>query len=108
MKKLLLMLIIGICAIALRMPEVAGALGISAGAAPSDTAVLSGLQSLQTPQASHSLQAPSKPMTAAEFAELSKTDPQAYRKYLDSHVAQPVERTEIDKLMNFLARGKFE
>ena len=48
-----------------------------------------------------------KPMTAMEFAELSKTDPNAYQKFINSHQQNP-ERGEVDKLMNFLAKGKFE
>lgn len=48
-----------------------------------------------------------RPMRAAEFAELSKTDPDAYRKFLNSHQVEE-ERSEVDKLFNFLARGKYE
>lgn len=52
---------------------------------------------------------PGKPgMTVEQFAELSKTDPQAYQKLLASHQQQPEERRAIDKLMNLLARGKYE
>lgn len=46
-------------------------------------------------------------MTLEDFAELGKTDPAAYQKLLASHQA-PAQRTEVDKLMNFLARGKYE
>ena len=98
MKKMLILLIIGICAIALRMPEVAGALGMAASQGPADAAVRSAAASAQ----------PQKPMSAAEFVERSKTDPQAYQKYLNSHVKQPIERSQVDKLMNFLARGTYE
>lgn len=43
----------------------------------------------------------------AEFAELARKDPDAHRKFLASHQA-PVERGPADKLMNFLAHGKYE
>lgn len=46
-------------------------------------------------------------MSIQEFAKLSKTDPAAYQKLLASHQA-PAERSAVDKLMNFLAHGKFE
>lgn len=96
MKKLLILMIIGICAIALRMPEVADAVGLATATPPAATATASAPGSQP------------KPMTAAEFAELSKSDPQAYQKYLASHIEGPVERSEVDKLMNLLARGKYE
>lgn len=47
-------------------------------------------------------------MTLEQFAELSKTDPEAYRKLLASRQPQTEERSAVDKLMNFLARGKYE
>lgn len=47
-------------------------------------------------------------MTIEQFAELSKTDPEAYQKLLASR-QQPVEgRSAVDKLMNLLANGKYE
>lgn len=46
-------------------------------------------------------------MTIEQFAELSKTDPEAYQKLLASHQPE-VERSAVDKLMNLLARGKYE
>jgi len=42
-----------------------------------------------------------------EYTELAKTDPEAYRKLMASHQQQP-ERSEIDKLMNFFTRFKYE
>lgn len=47
-----------------------------------------------------------KPMTPEELIELSKTDPQALTKFLNSHVQE--EHNEVDKLLNFLAHGKYE
>lgn len=94
------MFIVGICAIGLRSPEIMQAIGM-AGAAQ-DPATIS-LQALNA--------APGKPqqqpMTADEFAKLSKTDPKAYQKFINSYQADQ-ERSEVDKLMNFFTRGKFE
>lgn len=39
-------------------------------------------------------------MTMEQFAKLRKSDPHIYQKFLDSHQAQ--ERSEVDKLLNFL------
>ena len=46
-------------------------------------------------------------MTLTDYAELAKTDPDAYRKLFASH-QQEKERSEIDKLMNFFTRLKYE
>ena len=46
-------------------------------------------------------------MSLTDFAELAKTDPDAYRKLLASHQQEP-ERREVDKLMNFFTRLKYE
>jgi hypothetical protein len=48
-----------------------------------------------------------KGMSLTEYAELAKTDPDAYRKLFQSH-QQDQERSEIDKLMNFFAHLKYE
>ena len=48
-----------------------------------------------------------KPMTMEEFIKAGKSDPQAVAAFLESHTEQP-ERTEVDKLMNWLAHGKYE
>jgi len=93
---LLLMLIIGICAMAWRSPDIMQAVGL-AGIAQDPARISTGTA---TP--------PQKPMTADEFAALSKKDPHAYQKFINSYQAPAPERGEIDKLMNFLARGKFE
>lgn len=98
MKSLLIMLLIGICAIGMRSPEIMKAIGI-AGAVQDPAISISSLTVAPTPA--------QKPMSAVEFAELSKTDPNAYQKFINSHQQTP-ERGEVDKLMNFLAKGKFE
>ncbi|WP_420474657.1 hypothetical protein [Noviherbaspirillum sp. ST9] len=96
MKSLLVMLLIGICAVGVRTPEIMQAIGM-AGAAQDPVKSVSAMTARPA----------QKPMTATEFAELSKTDPNAYQKFINSHQQQP-ERGEVDKLMNFLAKGKFE
>lgn len=100
MKTLLVMLLVGICAIGLRSPEIMQAIGMAGSA--QDPAI--SVSSITAP----SSQKQQKPMTAEEFAALSKTDPNAYQKFINSYQATEPERSEVDKLMNFLARGKFE
>jgi hypothetical protein len=97
-KSLLIMLVIGISVIGMRSPEIMKAIGVAG------TAQDPGI-SVSTMTAA--TKAVPKPMTALEFAELSKTDPNAYQKFINSH-QQKTERGEVDKLMNFLAKGKFE
>lgn len=99
MKTLLLMLIIGICAIAWRTPEIVQAIGIAGTAQDPAQISIKAIASASKKQ---------KPMTADEFAALSKTDPNAYQKFINSYQAHDPDRSEIDKLMNFLSRGKFE
>lgn len=98
-KILLLMLIVGLCGLGLRSPEIIEAIGV-AGAAQ-DPAKVTAAKLIDSPQA-----AAHPPMTASEFAELNKRDPGAYQKYLNSHRMQ--ERTEVDKLLNFFSRGQYE
>lgn len=76
MKILLLMFIVSICALGLRSPEVMQAIGV-AGAAQ-DPAQVATARLIGTKTAH-------RPMSADEFTELSKTDSNAYQKYLDSH-----------------------
>jgi hypothetical protein len=100
MKKLLILLLISMCAIAWRSEP-----------------ILHRLQSFSTNKASPEvsvramLVAPDaqKPrgMSLHEYAELAKTDPDAYRKLMQSHLVEE-QRSEVDKLMNLLARGRYE
>jgi len=99
-KTLLVILIVSICVIAWRSPDIMQAIGMAS--ARQDPATIS-VEDLTARQAA----AEQKPMTAVEFAELSKTDPNAYQKYLNSFQVQE-ERSELDKLFNFLSRGKYE
>ncbi|HJV80200.1 hypothetical protein [Noviherbaspirillum sp.] len=91
MKKLLFMLLVAICGLAWRSPDIMHAIGL-AGAA-------------QTPVTVVTQPAP-QPMSVDEFAERSKSDPQAYQKFINSFQMQ--DRSEVDKLMNLLAHGKYE
>ncbi|GIZ52315.1 hypothetical protein [Noviherbaspirillum aridicola] len=97
MKTLLLLLLVALCGIAWRSPDIMDALGR---ARPQPQAV-----QLVVPPGGQA--AGQKAMSLHEYAELARTDPDAYRKLLDSMRA-PEERSEADKLMNFLARGKHE
>lgn len=99
MKTLLIMLLVSICAIAWSSPDLMQAIGLAN--AVQDPATLS-VDALATVEPATG----QRPMTAEEFVELSKTDPHAYQKFLNSMQVQ--ERTEVVKLMNFLARGKYE
>lgn len=101
MKKLLLMLVVSLCAIAWRSENILDGLS-AAGSMPVVSQATISAEALTMAR----MQSAPKPMSAEEFAELSKNDPKAYQKFLASRVAS--ERTEIDKLMNFLARGKYE
>lgn len=48
-----------------------------------------------------------QPMSFDEFIKAGKTDPQAVAAFIESYTEQP-ERTEMDKLLNWLAHGKYE
>ncbi|MBS1231017.1 MAG: hypothetical protein H6R17_4294 [Proteobacteria bacterium] len=61
------------------------------------------LQSLTIPASSKA----SGGLSLTEYADLARTDPDAYRKLLQSH-QQEKERSEVDKLMNFFTRLKYE
>ncbi|HJV53837.1 MAG TPA: hypothetical protein VJ652_20390 [Noviherbaspirillum sp.] len=97
MKKLLLLLLVSLSALAWRSEEIMRGLGMARTTAAPSTPALN----VQAGQDGH------KAMTMGEFAELSKTDPQAYRKLINS-LQVPEERSAVDKLMNFLAHGKYE
>ncbi|MGH8806924.1 MAG: hypothetical protein ACREX0_03465 [Noviherbaspirillum sp.] len=99
MKTLVVMLVAAVCAIGWHSPEILHAIGIAESA--QDPATIS-IESL----ASTSAVGGHRPMPVDEFARLSKSDPQAYRKFIGSYQSQ--ERTEVDKLLNFFARGAYE
>lgn len=99
MNILLILFIVGICALGLRSPEIMQAIGMAGSAQDPAKVTVERLTGTSATQEQN-------PMSADEFAALSKTDPNAYHKYVNSHRVQ--ERTEADKLMNFFARGKYE
>ena len=100
MKSLLIMLLISICAIAWRSDDIRQLLGVAQqAAAPAPVTAVS--LTAGAPKPAH------KPMSVAQFQELSKTDPQAYYKLVNSMQAEE-DRGAVDKLMNFLAHGKYE
>jgi hypothetical protein len=100
MKKLLLMLIVSICAIAWRSEDILTALGmVKTASAPQSysTQSLDDKNNKKTPTG----------ISLTEYAELTKTDPEAYRKLFQSN-QQTEQRSEVDKLMNFFAHLKYE
>ena len=106
MKSLFILLIISICAIAWRSEDILQALSL-AGSVKQASNVSA--QSLTVPQAGQQ-RAQQQPqqhvMSIDEMTKLNKTDPKAMQKFLQSRTVN--ERTEADKLMNFLAHGKYE
>jgi hypothetical protein len=109
MKKLLLLLLIAICGIGYRSETIMQAIGMAKPAPPVKAMTVEQLFAASN-AGSASAPGGKKPaagMTIHEFAELAKKDPDAYRKLLQSH-QQEQERTEVDKLMNFFTRLKYE
>lgn len=98
-KKLLLVLLFSICAIGWRSETIMSLIGL---AKPVASPPSYSLQSLTVP-----LNKPATGMSLTDYADLAKTDPEAYRKLLASH-QQEAERSEVDKLMNFFTRLKYE
>ena len=98
-KKLLLVFLFSICVIGWRSESVMQMIGLAGSVvSPQPVAV----QSLTVPA-----NAQPAGMSLTQYAELARTDPDAYRKLLASHQQQP-ERSEVDKLMNFFTRLKYE
>jgi hypothetical protein len=101
MKKLLVMLILSICAVAWRSDDILNALGLASTASATKRMPVTA-SAMTAGQSGGTLKA----MSVEQLAELSKTDPDAYRKFIASRTVN--ERTEADKLMNFFTRGKYE
>lgn len=100
MKKLLLLLLFAICAIGWRSEAIMQKLGIvNTVSVPQSYSI----QSLTVPADKKPLAS----MSLTEYAELAKTDPDAYHKLFQNH-QQEQERSEVDKLMNFFAHLKYE
>lgn len=100
MKTLIILLLFAICGFAWQSEPIMQALGLSmphsGKSAPLSIETLTSADSGM-----------SKGMSVHEYAELAKKDPHAYQKFIQSH-QQNEERSELDKLMNFFARGKYE
>lgn len=99
MKKLLLILLFSICAIGWRSESIMAMIGLAKPLASPQSVAIESLTVPADKQATG--------MSLTDFAELAKTDPDAYRKLLASHQQEP-ERREVDKLMNFFTRLKYE
>lgn len=100
-KSLLLLLILSICAIAWRSEDLVNALA-KGGVMPGSSGHMN-VQSMTAAVSGNGMKA----MSIEEFTERAKSDPKAMQKFLQSRTQQP-DRTEADKLMNLLARGKYE
>jgi hypothetical protein len=100
-KKLLIMLVLSICAVAWRSEDILKAIGaMSASAVASPSPVTA--SAMTTADAG----ADANAMSVDDLARLSHTDPRASQKFIARRTVN--ERTEADKLMNFLTRGKYE
>jgi len=99
LKKLLVLLLFSICAIGWRSEAIMQQLGMAKTATEPQSYSIESLAPAdkKAPQG----------MSLTEYAELAKTDPDAYRKLIQSH-QQEQERSEVDKLMNFFAHLKYE
>jgi len=99
MKHLLLVLLVAICLVGWRADDLMNALGmLKSATANADRPVQSML--LKPGESSQ------RGMSVEELEKFSRSDPNAYRKFLASY--QVEERSSADKLMNFFARGKYE
>lgn len=102
MKKLLVLLLISICIVGIRSKEYLPLLGLDKAEAAAPVSITTKDMLVSAKKGG-----PKNPMSAAQFAELSHKDPDAYQKFIKSYdVVQ--EPSEVDKLMNFLAHGKYE
>jgi hypothetical protein len=113
LKTLLIMLLVSLCVIGWRSPDILQAIGMAGAAQDPATLTADNPAATQLKKVhvdSLIVQGPAngkKPMSATEFAELAKKDPQAYQKFINS-LRVDEERSEVDKLLNFFARGKYE
>jgi hypothetical protein len=98
-KKLLLVFLISICTIGWRSESIMQLLGLAKSAASPQTLSLESLTAAADKSPAG--------MSLSDFAELARTDPEAHRKLFQSH-QQQAERSEVDKLINFFTRLKYE
>lgn len=100
MKMLIILLLIAICGFAWQSEPIMQALGLSMPHSGKSTPL--SIEALTSARSGKT-----KGMSVHEYAELAKTDPHAYQKFMQSHQKNE-ERSEVNKLMNFFARGKYE
>ena len=106
MKGLFLMLIISICAIAWRSGDILQALSLAGSAQQASNVSAQSLAISQPGVQKQQGQPQQNAMSIDEMTRLSKTDPKAMQKFIQSRTVS--ERTEADKLMNLFAHGTYE
>ncbi|HEX7649362.1 MAG TPA: hypothetical protein VF450_18335 [Noviherbaspirillum sp.] len=106
MKGTLILILISICAFAWRSEDILNALSLAGHAKQASNISASSLIASQGAQKQQAQQSQEQVMSIEELTKLSKTDPKAMQKFIQSRTVS--ERTEVDKLMNFLAHGKYE
>lgn len=113
LKTLLIMLLVSLSVIGWRSPDILQTIGMAGvaqdpAALATDAPTATQLKKVNVDNLI--VQAPSSgkaPMSVTELTELAKKDPQAYQKFINS-LRSEEERSEVDKLLNFFARGKYE
>ena len=107
MKGTLILILISICAFAWRSEDILNALSLAGSAKQaSNVSARSLIASQPGTQKQQAQESQEHVMSIEEMTKLSKTDPKAMQKFIQSRTVS--ERTEADKLMNFLAHGKYE
>jgi hypothetical protein len=111
MKGLLILILISICAVAWRSEDILHLLSLAGSMKQASNvsaqSLIASPPGAQKQQVQLQAQQPQQHvMSIDEMTKLSKTDPKAMQKFIQSRTVS--ERTEADKLMNFLAHGKYE
>lgn len=101
MKKLLLLLLISLCAIGWRSETIMQTLGLANALPEAETVSIESL-------IAQAGKKPDNAMSLSDYADRAGKDPDAYRKLLQSYEEEPPPRSQIDKLMNFFAHLKYE
>ncbi|HQR02744.1 MAG: hypothetical protein JSR19_13655 [Proteobacteria bacterium] len=101
MKKLLILAILGLLGLAWRSEGIVQMLQVGHQQSSSNTTQITVASLMPSGQSLPQQNL----LSLEELAKLSVKDPQAYHAYLRS---VSTERTEVDKLMNFLAHGRYE
>lgn len=100
MKSLIVLLLVAICGFAWQSKPVMQALGLGMSATDNPTPLA--IEASTSADSGNS-----QGMSVHEYAELAQKDPHAYQRFIQSH-QQNEKRSEVDKLMNFFSRGKYE